>query len=56
MLIDVLLIVRNDALSDCLANSVDLRCVTTAGDAHADVDLGELVESDDQERFVDFEA
>lgn len=34
-------------------NVLDLRSVTTTGDADADVQLGELVEADDQEGLVD---
>lgn len=30
--------------------------MTTAGNAHADVDAGEFVKADDEERFVDLEA
>jgi hypothetical protein len=36
-----------------LTDGVDLRGVTTTGDAHADVDVGELVEADDEEGLVD---
>lgn len=35
------------------ANVLDLRSVTTTGDTDADVELGELVEADDEERLVD---
>lgn len=53
MLVNVLLVVGDDRLGDGLADSVDLRGVTTTGDADADVDTGELVSADDQERLVD---
>ena len=53
MLVDVLLVVGDDGLGDCLADGVDLRGVTTTGDTDADVDTGELVGSDDQEGLVD---
>lgn len=39
-----------------MTDGVDLGCVSTAGDAHADVDAGELVEADDQEGLVDLES
>lgn len=47
MLVDELLVVGDESLGDGLADGVDLRGVTTAGNADADVDLGELVEADD---------
>lgn len=53
MLVDVLLVVGNDGLGDGLADGVDLGGVTTTRDADADVDTGELVEADDEERLVD---
>lgn len=56
MLVDEFLVVGDDALGDGLADGVDLRGVATARDAHADVDGCELVETDDQERLVHFEA
>jgi hypothetical protein len=40
VLVDVLLVVGNDGLGDGLADGVDLRGVSTAGDADADVDVG----------------
>ena len=53
MLVDVLLVVGDQGLGDGLADGVDLRSVTTAGDADADVDLGELVDADDEQGLVD---
>lgn len=53
MLVDVLLVVGDDGLGDGLADGVDLGGVTTAVDADADVDAGELVGADDQEGLVD---
>lgn len=47
VLIDVLLVVGDQGLGDGLTDGVDLRGVTTTGDADADVDLGELVKADD---------
>jgi hypothetical protein len=40
VLVDVLLVVGDDGLGDGLTDGVDLRSVTSAGDAHADVDVG----------------
>ena len=45
-----------DALGDRLPDRVDLAHVATAADAHADVDIGEFVETDDEDGLVDFEA
>jgi hypothetical protein len=52
-LIDVFLVVCDDRLGDCLSDGVDLRSVTAAGDADADVDAGESLEADYEEGFVD---
>ena len=40
VLVDVLLVVGNDGFGNGLADGVDLRSVTTTGDADADVDIG----------------
>jgi hypothetical protein len=40
VLVDELLVVGDDGLGDSLADGVDLRGVTTTGDADADVDVG----------------
>lgn len=53
VLIDELLVVGDQGLGDSLTDGVDLRSVATTGDADADVDEGELVETDDQEGLVD---
>jgi hypothetical protein len=53
VLIDELLVVGDDGLGDGLANGIDLGDVTTTGDADTDVDTGELVEANNQERLVD---
>ena len=53
VLVDVLLVVGDDALGDGLTDGVDLRRVPAARDAHADVDRGELVEAEYEEGFVD---
>jgi hypothetical protein len=53
VLVDELLVVGDEGLGDGLTDGVDLRGVATTGDADADVDVGELVEADNQERLVD---
>lgn len=53
VLVDELLVVGDEGLGNGLTDGVDLRGVTTTGDADADVDVGELVEADDEERLVD---
>lgn len=40
MLVDVLLVVGDQALGDGLSDGVDLGSVTTTGDSDADVDCG----------------
>jgi hypothetical protein len=56
VLIDELLVVGNDGLGDGLTNGVNLGCVSTTGNSDADVDVGELVETNDQEGLVDLES
>lgn len=53
MLVDELLVVGDQGLGDGLTDGVDLRGVTTAGDADADVQVGELVKADNEEGLVD---
>lgn len=36
-----------------MADGVNLRCVTTTGDAYTDIDVGKFVEADYEEGFVD---
>jgi hypothetical protein len=55
VLVDVLLVVGDEGLGDGLADGVDLGGVTTTGDTDADVDVGELVEADNQEGLVNLE-
>jgi len=56
VLIDELLVVGDNGLGDGLTDGVDLRDVTTPRDAHADVDVRKLLETNDQERFINLEA
>lgn len=53
VLIDELLVVGDQGLGDRLSDGVDLGSVTTTGDTDTDVEAGELVKTDDQERLVD---
>jgi hypothetical protein len=53
VLVDELLVVGDEGLGNGLSDGVDLRGVTTAGDADADVEVGELVEADNEEGLVD---
>ena len=56
MLVDELLVVGDNGLGDSLTDGVDLRCVSTTSNSDADVDVGELVETDDQKGLVDLES
>jgi hypothetical protein len=56
VLVDELLVVGDEGLGDGLTDGVDLRGVTTTGDADTDVDVGELVKTDNQEGLVDLLA
>lgn len=53
VLVDELLVVGDERLGNGLSDGVDLRGVTTTGDADTDVDVGELVKTNNQERLVD---
>jgi len=53
VLIDVLLVVGDDALGNGLSDGVDLRGVTTTGDSDSDVDAGELVGAYYEEGLID---
>jgi hypothetical protein len=56
VLIDELLVVGDNGLGDGLTDGVDLRRVSTTSNSDADIDVGELLETDDQEGFVDLES
>lgn len=56
VLIDELLVIGDDGLRDGLTDGVDLGCVSTTGNSDSDVDIGELVKSNDEERLVDLES
>lgn len=53
MLVDELLVVGDQRLGNGLTDGVDLRSLTTTGDADTDVDVGELVEADNEDGLVD---
>ena len=53
MLVNVFLVVCHYRLSDCLTDSIDLRCVAAARNADPNVDIGEFIDANDEERLVD---
>jgi hypothetical protein len=55
-LVHVFLVVSDDALGDGLSDGVDLRSVTTTGNADSDVDVGELFGAEDQDGFIDLDG
>jgi len=54
--VDELLVVGDNRFGDGLTDGVDLGCVSTTGNSDADIDVGELVETNDQERLVNLES
>ena len=56
MLVDELLVVGDNGLGNSLTDGVDLRCVSTASNSDADIDVGKLLETDNQEGFIDLES
>jgi len=56
VLVDKLLVIGNDRLGDSLTDSVDLGGVSTTSDSDTDIDVGELLKSSYQKRFVDLES
>lgn len=53
VLVNELLVVGNQGLGNGLTDGVDLGSVTTTGDADTDVNTGELVKTNNEERLVD---
>jgi len=53
VLVDELLVVGDQRLGNGLTDGVDLRSLTTTGDANTDVDVGELVEANNEDGLVD---
>jgi len=56
VLIDELLVVCDDRLGDSLTDGVDLGDVSATGNSDADIDVGEFIETNNQERLVDLES
>jgi hypothetical protein len=56
VLVDELLVVGNDGFGNSLTDGVNLGCVPTTSNSDTDIDVGELVETNDQEGFVDLES
>lgn len=56
VLIDVFLVVGNDGLGNGLSDGVDLRSVATTGNSDTDIDIGEFVEANNQDRLVDLKS
>lgn len=54
--VDEFLIVGHDRFCDCLSDCVDLGCMTTSCHSDSDIDTGEFVEANNEERFVDLDA
>lgn len=48
--------VSNKTLGDGLSDGVDLGGVTTTGDTHSDVDVGELVKTNQDQWLVNLES
>jgi hypothetical protein len=56
VLIDELLVVGDNRFGDSLTDGVDLGSVTTTGNSDADIDVRELLETNDEEGLVDLES
>lgn len=56
VLIDKLLVVGNEGLGNGLTDGVNLGGVPTTADTDTDVDTGEFVKSDNEERLVDLKS
>lgn len=56
MLIDELLVIGDNGLRDSLSDGVDLGSMSTTGNPDSDIDVGELVETNNEEGFVDLES
>jgi hypothetical protein len=53
VLINELLVVGDQGLGNGLSDGVDLGSVTTTGDTYSDIDIGELVKANNEERLID---
>lgn len=56
LFIHIFLVVSDKALSNGLSNGVHLRDVATTRNSNSDVDVGELVQADQQQGLVDLES
>lgn len=56
LFVNEFLVVSNQTLGNSLSDGVDLRDVTTTGDSNSDVDVGELVQTGQQQWLVDLES
>jgi hypothetical protein len=56
MLIDVFLVVCNNRLRNRLTDGINLGDVSTTGNSDPDIDTSELVESNNEDGFVDLES
>ena len=56
VLVDELLVVGDNALGDCLTDGIDLRSVSSSSHTYADVDVGELLQTNDEQGLIHLEA
>lgn len=56
LFVNELLVVSNQTLGNSLSDSVNLRDVTTTSDSNSDVDVSELVQTNQQQWFVNLES
>lgn len=52
----VFLVICNQRLGNGLSDGIYLGSLTTTADADTDVDIGELVQAEDQERLIELES
>lgn len=56
LFVNELLVVSNQTLGNSLSDSINLRDVTTTSDSNSDVDVSELVQTNQQQWFVNLES
>lgn len=56
LFVNVFLVVCNQTLGNSLSDGVDLGNVTTTGNSNSDVNVGELVQTNQDQWFVDLES
>jgi len=54
--IHIFLVVGNECLGNCLADSINLACLTPSTDSDTDIDIPELLLSGNQNRLHDFDS